>query len=147
MAKKKRTRKRPSPELAEQPATKRISTEQPDEYKTVNAAINPMVQAFSRSGLPQDDMLAHMLANILFNAPPSAVSLKSFAECKELITTHPDLKEALQSAVSRRRYEDVISLRRYLRASVTVPTYNPLPASNPPKRSATRHFGSPSIGG
>ena len=146
MAKKKRTRKRPSPEQAEQPATKRISTEQPDEYKTVNAAINPAVQMFSRGGLPQDDMLANILVNILSNAPPSTVYLK-IAECKELITAHPDLKEAVQSAISRQRYEDVISLRRYLRASVTVPTYNPLPASNPPKRSATRHFGSPSIGG
>ena len=136
----------PSTQQAGQPPTKRINVEEHTDYGGTNLIIDSLVQVISQLHMEsEDDTLAHALSTILLHAP--SAGMKTFPECKELITANPDLKQTLQTAINLHRYEDVMSLRRHLRDSVSFPTYNHLPASDSSKRSPTQHFVSSSIGG
>ena len=75
-----------------------------------------MVQPLSHSQM-SPLILAVALSMILVNAP-SAACLKpemTLSLSRELIMANPELKEALERAIERQHYEDVMSLRRYLR--------------------------------
>jgi hypothetical protein len=107
--------KRPhSTGLAEQPPTKRINIEgkHTEEYEKSNSYINSMVQTISQqSHLSEDHKLARMLSIILVEAPSEAcLKNMNVAEFRDLITSNSGLKQALQRAINRQHYEDVMSL-------------------------------------
>ena len=142
---KKRSKKQHSTQLAEQPAKRihlNIEGEHTEEPETTTSTMSPLaqaIQALSQSSMPLNDILAHALQHILANAP-SPVLLPA-TEGKNLITTNHDLRQLLQSAINRQRFEDITSLRTS-EISGSFPTYNHLRVSDFSKRCATQQFGS-----
>ena len=131
---KRKIQQQPSTQQAGQPPTKCINVEEHTDYGGTNLIIDSLVQVISQLHMEsEDDTLAHALSTILLHAP--SAGMKTLPECKELIMANPDLKQTLQTAINLHCYEDVMSLRRHLRDSVSFSTYNHLPASDSSKRS------------
>jgi len=94
---------RPDP-LQEQATAKRSNPN----YEAANAEIHAVVH------IVQHKYGLSLNSEILL---PYALSY-TFLQSEELIRCNPNIKRVLQSAIRQGRYEDVMSLRTYLRDSV-----------------------------
>ena len=106
--------KRPqAPSQPQGPQPKRIHME--EKFERANTQIHEWVQPLSQvqSGLP---LLVSSLLIVFMWAPPEACmrATPSGYEIEELLKDNPDLQKGLQDAIDQGRYEDVMSLRRYL---------------------------------
>ena len=88
-----------------------------EKYKIANTKIHSEVQLLSQSSLPLDSVLVYSLLLVFACAPPEACMRAAplLNEIQGLIQHNSDLREVLQDAIHRGRYEDVMSLRRCLR--------------------------------
>ena len=98
--------------------------------------------------IPPDLLLVETLKTVFAYAPLKAgmKATPRFADLKALIEDNPDLKDALRDAISRGRYEDVMSLCGYLWHFRSFPLMITC-ISHPSKRRATGHYDSSPVSG
>ncbi|KAN0093007.1 hypothetical protein V8E55_003791 [Tylopilus felleus] len=104
--------KRPPSQLPSDPQPPAKRPHITKEYDLANEDIHSSVKLLLLVQIPPDLLLVETLKTVFAYAPLKAgmKATPRFADLKALIEDNPDLKDALRDAISRGRYEDVMSL-------------------------------------